>query len=122
MQKALELTSLPTNDILNLDKNPSLDPGASLRAAHRNKEKSPLPDNIGDVYHCDIGFGPTKAIGGVMYTLMFVDKKTRHKFVYPLQNLTSDILTQIKQFLIDVNGVCKAIRTDFDMKLNRGAS
>jgi hypothetical protein len=122
MQKALESTSLPTVDILNLDKNPTLDPGetASLRAANRNKDKSPLPDNIGDVYHCDIGFGPTKAIGGVMYTLMFVDKKTRHKFVYPLENLTSDILTQVKQFLIDVNGICKAIRTDFDMKLIGG--
>ena len=105
-----------------MDKNPTLDPGetASLKAAQRNKEKSPLPENIGDIYHCDIGFGPSKAIGGVLYTLLFVDKKSRHKFVYPLENLTTDILAQVKQFLVDVNGVCKAIRTDFDMKIIGG--
>ena len=122
IQKGLLAASQPTISILDIDKNPSLDPGetASLKAASRNTTQSPLPSNIGDLYHCDIGFGPTKAIGGVMYSLLLVDKKSRYKLVYPLQNLTSDLLSQLQQFLIDVDGCCKAIRTDFDHKLLGG--
>jgi len=55
-----------------------------------------------------------------MYSLLLVDKKCRYKLVYPLQNLTSDLLSQLKQFLIDVDGCCKAIRSDFDHKLPGG--
>jgi len=55
-----------------------------------------------------------------MYSLLLVDKKSRYKLVYPLQNLTSDLLSQLKQFLIDVDGCCKAIRVDFDHKLLGG--
>ena len=55
-----------------------------------------------------------------MYSLLLVDKKSRYKLIYPLQNLTSDLLSQLQQFLIDVNGCCKAIRTDFDHKLIGG--
>ena len=122
MQKALRTTSLDTINILDIDKNPTLDPGetASLKAAARNRSKLPLPDNVGDVWHIDIGFGPSRAVGGVFYALMAVDRKSRYKAVYPLANLRADVITQIRQFLIDVDGACKCIRTDFDMKLIGG--
>ena len=125
IQKGLLSASQPTISILDIDKNPSLDPGetASLKAASRNTTQSPLPTNIGDLYHCDIGFGPTKAIGGVMYSLLLVDKKSRYKLIYPLQNLTSDLLFQLKQFLIDVTVVARLsiliLTTNFSVGLSK---
>jgi hypothetical protein len=122
MHKAIQLSAQPTITIQDFDRNPTLDPGeiASLRAADRNTKPSPLPDNAGDIWHCDIGFGPTKAIGGAFYCLTLVDKKTRFTLIYDLKNLTTDLLQKFKQFLIDVQGTCKEIRTDFDQKIIKG--
>jgi hypothetical protein len=65
LHKALTTASLPTIRIEHVDRNPTLAPGeiASLRAADRTTEPSPLPSKAGDLYHCDIGFGPTRSIG-----------------------------------------------------------
>ncbi len=54
--------SLDTINILDIDKNPTSDPGetASLIAAARNRSRLPLPDNVGDIWHIDIGFGPCR--------------------------------------------------------------
>ena len=105
-----------------MDKNPTLDPGeiASLRAADRNTNPFPLPDNIGDISHVDIDFGPTRAIGGALYVLTLVDKRSRHTFIYPLRNLKSDLLEAFDQFMVDCDGNCEAIRTDFDQKMIGG--
>jgi hypothetical protein len=123
IHKALTKASLPTIRIEHVDRNPTIDPGeiASLRAADRTTEPSPLPPKAGDLYHCDIGFGPTRAIGGAFYTLLLVDKRTSHAFIYPLKNLKEDLHIQFKQFLVDVEGNCRAIRTDFDHKIIGGA-
>ena len=112
----------PTISIQHFDRNPTLDPGeiASLRAADRNKTPSPLPERPGNLYHCDIGFGPTRAIGGAMYCLTLVDAKTRHTFIYPLKNLTNDLVSQFKQFITDVEGLCNEIRTYFDQNIIGG--
>ena len=120
--KAISLSSKPTINIQDFDRNPTLDSGevASLRKADRNRNPSPLPAAAGDLYHCDIGFGPTRAIGGAFYSLLLVDKRTRHSFIYPLKNLKTDLVAQFKQFLVDVDGNCRAIRTDFDPKLIQG--
>ena len=84
MQKALCNTSLNSINILDIDKIPTLDPGetASLKAAARNRSKLPLPDNVGDVWHIDIGFGPSRAVGGVFYALMAVDRKSRYNLSF----------------------------------------
>ena len=98
IHKALTTASLPTIRIEHVDRNPTLDPGeiASLRAADRTTEPSPLPSKAGDLYQCDIGFGPTRSIGGAFYTLLLVDKRTRYAFIYPLKNLKENLLLQFK--------------------------
>ena len=122
LHKAIPMAAKPNISIQHFDRNPTLNPGeiASLRAADRNKNPSPLPERPGDLYHCDIGFGPTRAIGGALYCLTLVDAKTRHTFIYPLKNLTSDLVNQFKQFITDVEGMCNEIRTDFDQKIIGG--
>ena len=51
-----------------------------------------------------------------MYCLTLVDAKTRHTFIYPLKNLTNDLVSQFRQFITDVEGLCNEISTDFDQK------
>ena len=68
----------------------------------------------------DIGYGPCAAIGGVKYTLLFVDSSSRYRYVYPLKNLKSSLLRGVKRFFKDVKVKPKLIRTDFDNKLIAG--
>jgi hypothetical protein len=68
----------------------------------------------------DIGFGPCTAIGGIKYTLLFVDKKSRYKLVYGLKNLKSSLLKAMKKFLTDCGTKPSILRTNFDSKLMGG--
>ena len=90
---------------------------ATMRSKRRNTNPSNKKYQYSDIWHVDIGFGPTAAIGGVRYCLMFVDKATRYRRVYPLKNLTSSIPRAIHKFLTDVGQKPKLIRTDFDKKI-----
>ena len=90
---------------------------ATLRSKRRNTKPSTKQLQYSDVWHIDIGFGPTSAIGGIRYCLMFVDKATRYRRMYPLKNLTTSITRAIKKFLVEVGTKPKLIRTDFDKKL-----
>ena len=58
-----------------------------------------------------------------MYSLFLVDKKSRYNLIYPLQNLTSDLLFQLKQFLIDVTVVARLsiliLTTNFSVGLSK---
>jgi len=46
----------------------------------------------------DIVFGQEVSIGNVHYGLLFTDRYSRMNYIYPLQNLTSDIPKQIEAF------------------------
>ena len=107
---------------LETDNNPKLDSGstASLRSSNKNKVPNAAPPNVGDVWHMDIGFGPCTAIGGIKYTLLLVDKKSRYKLVYGLKNLKSLLLDAVKSFLTDCGPTPSILRTDFDSKLMGG--
>jgi deoxyuridine 5'-triphosphate nucleotidohydrolase len=104
------------------DNSPRIDPGevASMKASRRNTTPSNLPQHYSDIWHLDIGFGPCTAIGGIKYTLLAVDKKTRYKLVYGLKNLKSSLLAAIKSFVVDTGVKPKLLRTDFDKKLIGG--
>ena len=104
------------------DTNPKLDPGstASMRSSKKNKVPNPLPTKVGDVWHMDIGFGPCTSIGGIKYTLLLVDKRSRYKLVYGLKNLKSSLLQAMKKFLTDCGTIPSILRTDFDSKLMGG--
>jgi hypothetical protein len=104
------------------DSNPRIDPGevATMNSSRRNMTSSAPPSHYSDVWHMDIGFGPCAAIGGIRYTLLFVDKRTRYKFVYGLKNLKDSLLHAVTQFLTECGVKPKLIRTDFDTKLMGG--
>ena len=90
---------------------------ATMKSKRRNKTSSQTKLQYSDIWHMDIGFGPTTAIGGVRYCLMLVDKATRLRKLYPLKNLTTSLQRALRQFLTDVGVKPKLLRTDFDKKL-----
>jgi hypothetical protein len=104
------------------ERSPQLDPGetASIRSSQRNTTPLPIPDNVGNVWHLDIGYAPCSAISGIKYTLLAVDRHSRYKLVYGLTNLKSSLLKAIKCFLRDCGDTPKLLRTDFDYKIMGG--
>jgi hypothetical protein len=77
-----------------------LDPGdlATLHKSPRNTSPVPRPSQFGDTIHMDIVFGPAVALGDTHYGLIFVDRFSRMTYLYPLQNLTTDIKKQLDAF------------------------
>jgi len=102
-------------DTISLDSSPPdaiLDMGdmATLKQSSRNTHPVPCPNHFGDMIHMDIVFGTDISIGNVHYGLYFMDRYSRMTYIYPLQNLTSDIRKQ------------KRLISDFDMKLIGGSA
>ena len=118
----LDIIGNGTVKISNLTRNPKVDPGeaASIRAKKKNTVPQPPRKHYSDLWHMDIGYGPCSAIGGIKYTLLFVDSHSRYKYVYPLKNLKTSLLRAVKRFFKDVKVKPKLIRTDFDNKLMYG--
>ena len=105
-----------------LAQNPNLDFGetASIKARKSNKVPLQPKENYSDLWHMDIGYDPCAVIGGVKYTLLFIDSSSRYRHVYPLKNLNTSILRAVKRFFKDVKVKPKLICTDFDHKLIAG--
>ncbi len=111
--------------IFKLDNTPAdavLDIGcfASLRKKDRNTEPVPRPNKFGDVVHIDIVFGPEISIGNVHYGLLCVDSHSRMTYIYPLHNLTSDIIKQLDAYFARLGILPKRLISDFDTKLIGG--
>jgi len=90
-------------DTILLDKLPAdavLDTGefANLRKTPRTTTPVPRPSSFGEVIHMDIVFGPDIAVGNIHYGLLFTDHYSHMTYLYPLQNLTSDIVKQLESF------------------------
>jgi deoxyuridine 5'-triphosphate nucleotidohydrolase len=104
------------------DETPRIDPGetASIKSSKRNTTPLSIPDNIGDVWHVDIGFGPCSSIGGYKYTFLAVDRRSRYKIIYGLKNLKSSLYEAMQSFLRDCGPKPQLIRTDFDHKIMGG--
>jgi hypothetical protein len=112
-------------DTISLDNTPAdaiLDPGcfATLKKKNRNTSPVPRPPNFGDVIHLDIIFGPEVAIGNVHFGLLLVDQSSRMTYLYPLQNLTTDIQRQLEYFFAHIGMIPKRLISDFDLKLIGG--
>ena len=101
------------------DREPVLDIGeaATMDKPRRNTTPLPLPTSCGDIVHMDIVFGSGQSIKGYKYALFFVDRATRHKYVYPMKDLKKDIIPSIKSFIKDIGTQISILRTDFDAKL-----
>jgi hypothetical protein len=112
-------------DTVLLDSSPAdavLDLGdlSNLRKSSRNTMPVLHPKSFGNVLHMDIVFGPDIAIGNAHYGLLFTDRLSRMTYIYPLQNLTSDIRKQLEAFFAHLGFLPKCLITDFDTILIGG--
>ena len=111
-----------TVHIQNLPRDPAIDPGeyASMKKS-RKSTNNPTVRAPGENWHVDIGFGPCTAIGGIKYTLYFVERATRTQRIYPLANLKTSLLEGFRKFRRDCGSTKPhTIYTDFDPKLIHG--
>ena len=63
-----------------MSRNPKIDPGETASVKARKSNKIPLQPKqaYSDLWHMEIGYGPCAAIGGIKYTLLFVDSASRY--------------------------------------------
>jgi len=113
-QHTISLDSLPEDAVL--------DAGhfATLPKVPRNTKPVERPSQFLDVVHMDIVFGPEVSLGNIHYGLLFSDRYSRMNYIYPLQNLNSDILKQLDAFFAHVGDTPKRLISDFDTKLIGG--
>jgi hypothetical protein len=111
---SVKIDSMPADAIL--------DSGdlATLRKKDRNTTPVPRPSSFGEVIHMDIVFGPEISIGNIHYGLLFADRFSRMSYIYPLQNLTTDIKKQMESFFAHIGFIPKRLISDFDLKLIGG--
>jgi len=112
-------------DTISFDTLPSdavLDHGdfATLRKSARNTTLIPRPQCFGDVVHMDIVIRPDVSLGNIHYGLLFTDRYSCMTYLYPLQNLTSDIIKQLESFFAHLAFHPKRLISDFDNKLIGG--
>jgi hypothetical protein len=113
-QETVKIDTMPADAVL--DKGDI----ATIRKSNPSTTPVSRPPNFGDVIHMDIVFGPDITFGNVHYGLLFMDRSTRMTYIYPLQNLTSDIRKQIKAFFAHLGFNSRRLITDFDTKLIGG--
>jgi hypothetical protein len=92
-QDTISLDSFPPDSVLDMGDL------ASIRKSTRNTTPVPRPLHFGDVIHMDIVFGTDVSIGNIHYGLLFTDRYSRMTYIYPLQNLSSDIKKQLDAFI-----------------------
>lgn len=112
----------PTIKLDNLPPDAVLDSGdvSTLPKANRNTTPVPRPLQFADIMHMDIVFGPKVSIGNIHYGLMFMDRFSCMTYIFPLQNLTSDIKKQMDAFFAHLGVLPKRLISDFDTKLIGG--
>ena len=113
-QDTIKIDHLPADAVL--------DPGdyATMRKKNRSTIPVSRPSYFGAVMHVDIVFEPEVAIGNIHYALMFSDRYSRMNYIYPLQNLTSEIPKQMEAFFAHIGRLPKRLVSDFDLKLIGG--
>jgi hypothetical protein len=115
-QDTVSLDSLPPDAVLDMGDL------ATVKKSARNTTPVSRPGCFGDVIHMDIIFRTDVPIGNIHYGLLFTDRHSRMTYVYPLQNLSSDIKKQLDAFFAHLGFVPKRLISDFDTKLNGGSA
>jgi hypothetical protein len=113
-QDTVKLDSTPADAVFDLGDI------ATLCKSPRHTSPVPRPPCFDDVVHMDIVFGPEVSIGNIHYGLLFTDRFSRMTYLYPLQNLTSDIQKQLEAFFALFGFSPKHLILDFDTKLIGG--
>jgi len=70
--------------------------------------------------HMDIIFGLEISVGNVHYGLLFTNCFSQVTYLYPLQNLTTDIPKQLEAFFAHIGTVPHHLISDFGLKLIGG--
>jgi hypothetical protein len=98
-QDTITLDSLPPDAVLDVGD------VATLPKVPWSTTPVPRPQSFLDEVHMDIVFGPDIALGNVYYGLLFTDRYSRMTYIYPLQNIISDIKQQMEAFFAHL-GMC----------------
>jgi hypothetical protein len=122
LQKYMSNLGRKNFSIQRLPRSPKLDPGevSTMHSNKRNKNTQPVDINTSTIWNIDIGFGPCTAIGGIKYTLLAINKRTKQKLIFGLTNLKQSLTTAMNRFLNQCGNKPTLIRTDFDKKLIGG--
>jgi len=86
----------------------------------RNTIAVARPNRFGDVFHIDTVFSPEISVGNIHHGLLCVDRYSQMTYLYPLQNLTSDIPKQLELFFSHLGVIPRRIISDFDLNLIGG--
>eukprot|EP00957_Ditylum_brightwellii_P130217 9933594-Ditylum_brightwellii.AAC.1 len=71
--------------------------------------------------HVNIGYGNSTVPGGINYTLILVDPKSRYYWVCGLKGiLGDDIKAAFRKFKIEAGTPPTNLHTDFDKKIIKG--
>jgi len=113
-----------TVNLYNLPADAVLDSGdvSTMHKVPRNTTPVVCPSQFTDVIHMDIGFGLEMSLGNVHYGLIFTDRYSHmtYIYIYPLQNLTSDIQKQLNALFAHLGILPKCLISNFDTKLIGG--
>jgi hypothetical protein len=112
-------------DTIALDKLPPdavLDMGdlATIHKANRNTNPGPCPPQFANVIHMDIVFGPEISVENIQDGLLFTDRYSCMTYLYPLKNLSTDIVNQLEAFFAHLGLLPKRLIFGFDTKLIGG--
>ena len=118
--KSISKHSKDTMVIRDTGKHPVLSRGetATLPKLKRNSNAIPRSSEYGKIWHYDIVYGNGRAIGGIVYALFFVDRKSRQKKIFGLKDLKKATLQRaMKTFIRKVGFYPDEIIADRDFKL-----
>jgi hypothetical protein len=93
---------------------------ATMHKKPRCTKPVPRPKCFIDTMHMDVIFGLEISVGNVHYGLLFTDHFSWMTYLYPLQNLTTDIPKQLEAFFAHIGSIPHHLISDFDLKLIRG--
>jgi hypothetical protein len=105
---SIKLDTLPPNAILDI-KNL-----ATMHKKPRSTTWVPCSESFADIMDMDIIFGPEISVRNVHYGLLFTNCFSRMTYLYPLQNLTTDIPKQLEAFFARSGTVPCCLISDFD--------
>jgi hypothetical protein len=91
-----------------------------MKKKNRNTIPVPRATDFGETIHFDIVFGPDISVGNIHYGLLFTDHFSRMSYVYPLQNLTSDIPKQLEALFAHIGCYPMRLISDSDTNLIGG--
>ena len=120
----LKQVAQPTLKINDLGRDPMRDPVEMITMPKKRRNTTPLqsPEQFGDIVYFGIVYGSGTSIGGYRYSLLLVDRRSKHIEQYSFKSLAyDDIFKALRLFYRDMGGRCpNKMIGDLDFKLIGG--